>query len=67
MDIFFCDECAARVTDADLHRGHGIKKGDVVVCGHCIESGKGLDRLSQVGVVVPAAAAQPTASGRRRT
>ena len=63
MDIFFCDECAARVTDADLHHGHGIKKGDVVVCGSCIEKGLGLDRLSQVGAEVEAAVSQPELEG----
>ena len=63
MDIYFCDECAARVTDADLHRGHGIKKGDVIVCGSCIEKGVGLDRLSEVGAEVPQATAQPALAG----
>lgn len=55
MDIYFCDECAARVTDADLHRGYGIKKADVVICGQCIDKGLGKQRLAQAGVNAPLA------------
>lgn len=47
MDIYFCDCCAARVTDADLRRGHGVQKGDIVVCSACIERGEGTDLLRQ--------------------
>lgn len=45
MDIYFCDECAARVTAADLRRGFGLKKDDVIVCGTCVEQGRGSERL----------------------
>ena len=49
MDIFFCDECASRVTDADLRRGFGIRKADVVVCGSCVEEGRGAEILANAG------------------
>ncbi|MFW5846505.1 MAG: hypothetical protein ACOCXJ_09790, partial [Planctomycetota bacterium] len=39
MDIYFCDVCAARVTDSHLRRGHGVRKHDAVVCASCIEQG----------------------------
>ncbi|MFW5858802.1 MAG: hypothetical protein ACOCYP_02155 [Planctomycetota bacterium] len=45
MDIYFCDSCAARVSDADLKRGQGIRKADVTVCGSCVENGRGGDLL----------------------
>lgn len=45
MDIYFCDECAARVSDAELSRGHGIKKEEMIFCGHCLEKGLGRDLL----------------------
>ncbi len=51
MDIFFCDSCAARVTSADLQRGQGLKKGDVVICQTCIEKGLGGDLLAAAGAV----------------
>ncbi|MDA3963304.1 MAG: hypothetical protein PF961_21165 [Planctomycetota bacterium] len=46
MDIYFCDECSARVTAADLRRGFGIRKADVVVCGSCVEEGRGGEHLA---------------------
>ncbi len=45
MDIYFCDSCAARVSDADLKRGQGIRKADVTICGSCVEDGRGGDLL----------------------
>lgn len=57
MDIYFCDECAARVTAADLRRGFGIRKSHVVVCGSCVEEGRGAERLEKAGVA--SAATQP--------
>jgi len=51
MDIYFCDECASRINDADLRRGHGIKKSDIVICGGCIDKGRGGDLLSRAGRV----------------
>lgn len=70
MDIFFCDSCGARVTGGDLSRGHGIRKGAVVICGACIESGAGNQILGQAPAAVPAAAPQSLASavtGRMQT
>lgn len=46
MDIFFCDACATRVTESDLKRGTGIRKGEVVVCGTCIGKGEGAALLA---------------------
>ncbi|MFW5829394.1 MAG: hypothetical protein ACOCXA_03955 [Planctomycetota bacterium] len=48
MDIFFCDACAARVTDSHLRRGHGFRSGDVVICAKCIETGHGADHLERL-------------------
>jgi len=45
MDIWFCDVCAARVTEDDFRRGQGIRKRYDVVCGTCIEQGHGADLL----------------------
>ena len=43
MNIFFCDSCGARVTDADLSRGYGLQKEDITVCGLCIDRNKGIE------------------------
>ena len=63
MEVFFCDKCGARVTDADLHRGHGIKKADTVVCGTCIENGEGNELLMAVGAFPGAGSAAPAVAG----
>jgi hypothetical protein len=64
MDVYFCDQCSIRVSDADLRRGHGIKKGDIVVCGRCIELGLGQDLLAQAQIQEPVAAvAAPALAG----
>jgi len=47
MDIYFCDLCGVRVTDADLRAGHGIRSHWDVICGTCLEMGHGKDWLSQ--------------------
>jgi hypothetical protein len=47
MDIYFCDLCGVRVTDADLRAGHGINTNGDVICGTCLEMGHGKEWLSQ--------------------
>jgi hypothetical protein len=47
MDIYFCDLCGVRVTDADLRSGHGIRNRSDVLCATCLEMGHGKDWLSQ--------------------
>ena len=59
MDIFFCDVCCARVTANHLSRGHGVRNGDVIICGSCLEKGHGaelLDNADQASVEAVAAA-----------
>lgn len=50
MEVYFCDVCAARVSDHDLHRGQGIKQDDIVVCASCLDQGLGKDLLTPVVV-----------------
>jgi hypothetical protein len=39
MDIYFCDLCGVRVTDADLRAGHGMRDAHDVICSACLELG----------------------------
>ena len=64
MDIYFCDLCGVRVTDADLRAGHGIRSHWDVICGTCLEMGHGKDWLSQ-RTKLKAAAASPTLDAAR--
>lgn len=63
MDIFFCDLCGVRVSDADLRAGHGINTNGDVICGTCLEMGHGKEWLSQRNkgkVPLAAAAKEPS-------
>ncbi|HYE06671.1 MAG TPA: hypothetical protein VEL07_14235 [Planctomycetota bacterium] len=62
MDIFFCDLCGARVTDADLRAGHGTRRRWDVICGTCLEQGHGQEWLSARAGVKPAVAAAVAAA-----
>ncbi len=62
MDIFFCDLCGARVTDADLRAGHGTRRRLDVICGTCLEQGHGQEWLSARAGVKPAVAAAVAAA-----
>ena len=64
MDIYFCDLCGVRVSDADLRAGHGIRSHWDVICGTCLEMGHGKDWLSQRSKP-KAAAASPTLDAAR--
>lgn len=65
MDIYFCDVCCARVTAGHLQRGNGVRNGDIIVCGSCIEQGHGAELLKiEVGAEeVLAAGAAPRLAG----
>jgi hypothetical protein len=62
MDIYFCDLCGVRVTDADLRAGQGIRSHSDVICGTCLELGHGKDWLSQRTKPKPEAKAAANAS-----
>src|SRR3954469_21808786 len=62
MDIFFCDLCGARVSDADLRAGHGTRRRWDVICGACLEQGHGQEWLSQRAGMKPAVAAAVAAA-----
>lgn len=47
MDIFFCDLCGVRVTDADLRTGHGMRDAHDVICSACLELGHHKEWLSR--------------------
>ena len=64
MDIYFCDLCGVRVTDADLRAGHGIRSHWDVICSTCLEMGHGKDWLSQ-RTKPKASAASPTLDAAR--
>jgi hypothetical protein len=63
MDIFFCDACAARVTDTHLRRGHGLRAHDVVICAKCIENGHGRDYLEKAKEQGRSISAEPELAG----
>jgi hypothetical protein len=41
MNVYFCDVCGVRVTDVDLHAGHGMRRRNDVICAACIDLGHG--------------------------
>ncbi len=43
MNVYFCDVCGVRVTDVDLHSGHGMRRRNDVICAACLDLGKGKD------------------------
>lgn len=47
MDIFFCDLCGVRVTDADLRSGQGQRSHWDVICPSCLEQGLGKEWLGK--------------------
>ena len=56
MDIFFCDECGARVTDLDLRAGKGMRQRNDQICSQCVGSGLAAAWLTRSGAAVPAQA-----------
>jgi len=57
MDIFFCDECSARLTDLDLRAGRGMRRRHDSICVDCVDRGLAKVWLGRVGAT-PAAAVQ---------
>lgn len=49
MDIYFCDECAARVTDLDLRAGKGMRRRHATICAGCVDQGLAQAWLTRVG------------------
>lgn len=49
MDIFFCDECGARVSDLDLRGGKGMRQRNDVICSGCVEQGQAAGWLARNG------------------
>jgi len=56
MDIYFCDLCGVRVTDADLHAGHGMRDAFDVICSGCLELGHHKEWLNRRAKTKPALA-----------
>ena len=54
MDIYFCDLCGVRVTDADLHAGHGMRDTFDVICSGCLELGHHKEWLNRRAKSKPA-------------
>jgi hypothetical protein len=46
MNVYFCDVCGVRVTDVDLHSGHGMRRRNDVICGACLELGHGKEWMA---------------------
>ena len=57
MDIYFCDECSARVTDLDLRAGKGMRKEYDTICSGCVDRGQAGAWLIKVGQSAPATGA----------
>ncbi len=56
LHIYFCDICGVRVTDVDLRSGHGLLRGQQVICGTCLGMGHGQSWLqSSAAATAPAA------------
>jgi hypothetical protein len=49
MNVYFCDVCGVRVTDIDLHSGHGMRRRNDVICAACLELGHGKGLFAQDG------------------
>ncbi|MBA2480821.1 MAG: hypothetical protein H0V44_09170 [Planctomycetes bacterium] len=47
MNVYFCDSCGVRVTDVDLHSGHGMRRRNDVICATCIDLGHGKDWMQK--------------------
>lgn len=64
MDIYFCDLCGARVTSVDLRSGVGMCRDEDVICGRCVELGRGPEWLArhQGVAVAPAVVAAVAAA-----
>ncbi len=54
LNVYFCDVCGVRVTDVDLRSGHGMLRGQDVICATCLDMGHGKDWLASRGVHAPA-------------
>jgi hypothetical protein len=65
MDIYFCDECGARVTDLDLRAGKGMRRRHATICPGCVDQGLAQAWLSRVGAQ-GAVAAQAQGNGMPR-
>ena len=67
LNVYFCDVCGVRVTDVDLRSGHGMLRGQDVICATCLEMGHGKEWLAARGgevalagaVSAPQSASQP--------
>lgn len=57
MDIYFCDDCGARVTDLDLRAGKGMRKRQDTICAGCVDQGLAGAWLARSGHAAPAAMA----------
>lgn len=64
MDIYFCDECAARVTDLDLRAGKGMRRRHATICVECVDKGLAQAWLTHAGTQPQAAQAQANGSAR---
>lgn len=62
MDIYFCDECGARVTDLDLRGGKGMRQRQDVICSQCVGRGLAAEWLAKAGRTVGAAVGAPAAA-----
>jgi hypothetical protein len=49
MNVYFCDVCGVRVTDVDLHSGHGIRRRHDVICAACLDLGHGKEWINGTG------------------
>jgi hypothetical protein len=49
MDIYFCDECATRVTDLDLRAGKGMRRRHATICAGCVDQGLAQAWLTRTG------------------
>jgi hypothetical protein len=74
MDIFFCDECGARVTDLDLRAGKGMRRVNDTICPGCVDQGLAQAWIGRtaapaqaVVAAVPAAGVIDLARDRART
>ncbi|MBA3707992.1 MAG: hypothetical protein H0W83_04115 [Planctomycetes bacterium] len=47
MNVYFCDICGVRVTDVDLHSGHGMRRRNDVICATCLDLGHGKDWMQK--------------------
>lgn len=59
MDIYFCDECASRVTDLDLRAGKGMRKRHATICAGCVDQGLAQSWLGKAGAQAAVAPPPP--------